>query len=592
MKIRFYHQIKWKLTLVILATSAVVLILGGAVVVFYDTLNSRRNLVSQIETMAQITAANSAAALAFQNVVDAQETLDALRARPEIDFAYLCLGDQKPFVLVAREGQEPDFGTDHLPAEGFQIENNKLTLKQRIFFGQDLVGWIVLQANLRQEAARSGAFLRIAVLTLLGLVGMAVLLAARLQRLVSTPISALAATASHITKHKDYSVRVPRESPDEIGMLMRAFNQMLSEIEQQNRSIGENQHQLKLALAAAEMGSWDWDVQANRVAWSVENNPLFGTPSEALSIEMFARRLHEQDTDRVLSAFTEALTSSTSFAIEYRVMEPSGDVIWVAHHGRVRQQNEGNGQILTGIIQNITRRKRTETERQNLVAKLLHAEEEERRRIARELHDTTAQQLAAIKIGLMQARESSFGNLSHQVIPESCALLEQAIQDVRTLTYVLHPPLLEEFGLAGALREFAAGVTRRSHVRVKVNADGFEGRLHRNVELTLFRVVQESIANAIRHSGTAEILVSLARDNQEARVEVQDFGRGLPALQTDTAPLALRHTGVGIAAMEERMTLVGGKLIVESDPEGVTVLASVPITETISTDSAESLDVA
>jgi len=129
----------------------------------------------------------------------------------------------------------------------------------------------------------------------------------------------------------------------------------------------------------------------------------------------------------------------------------------------------------------------------------------------------------------------------------------------------------------GALKDFAAGVTRRSGIQVTAGFDGYEGRLSREIELTLFRVVQESISNAVRHSGTKEISVRLARDEREVRVEIQDFGRGLPAPGNGADAKLPRNSGVGLAAMQERMTMVGGHLTVEFDPEGVTVLASVPL---------------
>jgi signal transduction histidine kinase len=105
--------------------------------------------------------------------------------------------------------------------------------------------------------------------------------------------------------------------------------------------------------------------------------------------------------------------------------------------------------------------------------------------------------------------------------------------------------------------------------------------LSREIELTLFRVVQESISNAIRHSGTKEISVRLARDEHEVRVEIQDFGRGMPASGNGNDAQRPRNSGVGLAAMQERLTMVGGHLTVESDPEGVTVLASVPLAAVI-----------
>jgi signal transduction histidine kinase len=228
--------------------------------------------------------------------------------------------------------------------------------------------------------------------------------------------------------------------------------------------------------------------------------------------------------------------------------------------------------VLAGIVQDISPRKQAEAEHQSLIAKLLHAEEDERRRIARELHDTTTQHLAVLKITCAQLCSNPGVTPDPKLMAESRQLIDQALLEIRTLTYVLHPPVLEEFGLVGALKDFASGVSRRSNIQVTVHADEYAGRLPRNTELTLFRVVQESVSNAVRHSGTREISIRLARDNQEVRVEVQDSGRGF------ATPLTLsRNAGVGIAAMHERIAMVGGMLNIESDAEGVTVLASVPL---------------
>lgn len=573
------RQIKWKLTLVILCTSTVVLVLGTAAVLYYDAAASKKHLISEVESMAQITGASSSAALAFQNARDAMHTIAVLRSRPEIDYVCLCQSDGKPFVHFGLEGQEIDSVISRTTPEGHRIVDGKLILRRRILLGEELVGWIVIQANLERETARYQTFLQISLLSLAGLIGVALLLATRLQRLVSHPISQLASAARHITQHKDYSVRVWNESVDEIGSLVKSFNQMLAEIERQNRGLVESQQQLQLALSASQMGTWEWDIRANRVSWSVENEHLFGVPPDAMTLDSFIAPLHRDDREPVCAEFKKAVESGDAFEVEYRIASAAGRDVWVAHHGQVRRNSDGKPMVLTGIIQDISSRKRVEAERQQLIARLLHAEEEERRRIARELHDTTAQQLAFVKLGLTVPQDRVSKQLDPKAVSECCTLLDQAMGDIRTLTYMLHPPLLDEFGLADALKEFAAGATRRSSVHISVHTDTYQGRLHRNVELTLFRVVQESVTNAIRHSGTQEIMIRLARDEEEVRIEVQDFGCGLPGPPPKTNTRFLRNVGVGMAAMLERMTLIGGRLVVESDSEGVTVLASAPVAE-------------
>ncbi len=572
-----FNQIKWKLTLVILSTSLVVLVLGTVAVLVYDMINSRQNLVSQVGTIAEITAANSSAALAFQNRRDAEETLNSLRVRSEIDFACLYLGDGRPFVYFDLMGQPPESPSAWSDLVDQRFEKGRLVLKRKVRFGDDAVGSIVIIANLKQQVARSNTFLGIALVSLIGLTGVASLLATRLQRLVSDPIAKLAEAANHITAHKDYSVRFPPDSSYEIGALVAAFNQMLAEIDRQNRTLIESERQLKLALSASNMGVWEWNVQTNALSWSVESIGFFGAPETTTFPGALAQLVHPEDVDQVISVMKSSVEKLTPFMVEYRIVRPGKNPLWVAHHGQVRRDADGKPVVLAGIVQNISNRKQADADRQKLVAQLLHAEEEERRRIARELHDTTAQHLAALKINLTRLPGDQATHPHDKLQAESRQLLDQAIQEIRTLTYVLHPPVLEEFGLVDALLDFAFGVTRRSPIKVVVNHEGYEGRLPRTIELTLFRVIQESISNAVRHSGTEEVHIRLVREPNEVRVEIQDFGHGFPEPLTKTDTKLLRNSGVGMAAMKERMILVGGTLNVEWDSEGVTVLASVPL---------------
>lgn len=218
----------------------------------------------------------------------------------------------------------------------------------------------------------------------------------------------------------------------------------------------------------------------------------------------------------------------------------------------------------------ITARKLAEADRGRLLEQLLESEDEERRRIARDLHDTTAQHLAATKMNLtrLRAANGKWHATEAQALEDSMALIEKSIQEIRTLTYLLHPPLLEELGLAGASRDYAAGFAQRSGVRVSVDVEGFAGRLPPALELALFRVVQESLGNVHRHSGSDTALIRLERDAEEVRLEIQDNGHGLSANA---------RAGVGLTSMRERLQQLGGRLEIESDAEGTTVLASLPL---------------
>jgi signal transduction histidine kinase len=274
----------------------------------------------------------------------------------------------------------------------------------------------------------------------------------------------------------------------------------------------------------------------------------------------------------VLTRLRIAAEHQVTFSEEYRIRTGNAPWRWIAHHGQTLHDASGKPCVLAGIVEDITARKQAESDRERLVASLLHAEEAERRRIARELHDTTAQRLAVLKINFALLGDALARVPDDRLVTESRHILDQALFELRSLTYLLHPPLLEDFGLASALGDFATGITQRNGVKVEIRSDDFHGRLPPAIELALFRVAQESVANAIRHSGTKEILIRLARDAFEARIEIQDFGHGFPI-----HPGVARPTGVGIASMQERLALVGGTFDIESDSHGVCVLASVPV---------------
>src|SRR6478609_3849619 len=240
-----FNQIKWRLSLVILGTSFVVLSLGAVAVWIYDTLNAKQNLVAQIASLAEVTAVNSSAAVAFRDLRDIQDPLNALEARSEIDGAYIFYRDGTLLGSFSRAGAMNNPPPGFSLAEGHSFEAKRLVLQRWIKFDGETFGVIVIRANLEQQIARAKTFLLIMMLFLVGLVGVAVLLASRLQGMVSDPIAKLAAVAKQITRNKDYSVRVLNNSAGEIGDLVTTFNLMLTEIERQNRSLSEGESRLK-----------------------------------------------------------------------------------------------------------------------------------------------------------------------------------------------------------------------------------------------------------------------------------------------------------------------------------------------------------
>ena len=248
---------------------------------------------------------------------------------------------------------------------------------------------------------------------------------------------------------------------------------------------------------------------------------------------------------------------------------------------------EGNATVLLrdgkvvsvyGFFRDVTTRKHAEQALHELSGRLLKLQDEERRHIARELHDVTAQNLSAITLNLARVEHllADADERPRQVISDSVKLAEDCLREIRTLSYVLHPPMLDEYGLPRALEWFLEGFTKRSGIRVQLNAEANVGRLPADMETALFRIVQESLTNIRRHAGSQNAAIQLTRDTSWVTLQIQDDGHGFPESLAPGAALSLTNLGVGITGMHERLRQLGGRLTIESGPTGTTVSAVVP----------------
>lgn len=228
-----------------------------------------------------------------------------------------------------------------------------------------------------------------------------------------------------------------------------------------------------------------------------------------------------------------------------------------------------------------TTKKLAEREQQlaQLTAKLLLTQDEERRRIARELHDVTAQSIGLIMLNLAQVQNaaSSLDNRNKDRLTESLAFGEQALKDIRTLSYVLHPPLLDHAGLITALKWYVKGFNERSGVRVDFTEKGNDGpRMAPDVEYALFRVVQECLTNIRRHTNSETAEIKLERTADNVSLSVRDYGKD-HKLQLARNGEGAEFVGVGIPGMRHRLKQLGGDLLVDSSADGTTVTATVPL---------------
>jgi len=211
-----------------------------------------------------------------------------------------------------------------------------------------------------------------------------------------------------------------------------------------------------------------------------------------------------------------------------------------------------------------------------LSAQLLHVQDEERRHIARELHDGLGQYLAAAKLTLdtlALARNDDSG------FSDAIELIGQAIKETRTLSHLLHPPLLDAAGLTSAVSWYVEGFAKRSGIKADLTLPEKPGRLPVAVETALFRIMQEALTNVYRHSGSSRVTIAFSVDEANARLEIRDFGKGIPERIVENFHLSGTDVGVGLAGIRERVKELGGRLEVSSGSKGTTIIANVPVAE-------------
>jgi PAS domain S-box-containing protein len=257
----------------------------------------------------------------------------------------------------------------------------------------------------------------------------------------------------------------------------------------------------------------------------------------------------------------------------------SNEVLWTI--GNVVPQFAPDGSVSASIntFINITERKQAEEALHQLSTRLLQLQDEERRRLGRELHDSLAQSVLAVNLNLAQATRSltSKDEASRRALAEARRVLAEMSREIRTLSYLLHPPLLDELGLVSALKEYAEGFSERSGIELELDIQAGFGRLPQEAETALFRIVQESLANIQRHSGSKTAEIHLRVDSARVDLEVMDRGRGMDMKATERGNGSGARLGVGILGMRERMKQLGGKLEIESSSSGTTVRVSIPV---------------
>ena len=290
------------------------------------------------------------------------------------------------------------------------------------------------------------------------------------------------------------------------------------------------------------------------------------------------------DDDRLyseLSRVNNELINAQREVVQRNVrLERAEEALRKAHgdlEQQVRERTKELENTLSAFREEVSFHQKTEQKLRELSLSVLRIQDQERRRVARDLHDSVGQTLTALKISLSMLENAVARNpQTADFFVDLNGLADQALQEIRATSFLLHPPLLDEVGFAAAASWYVDGFNKRSPIQVRLELPQGD-RLPASVEIVLFRVLQESLTNITKHAGSATVDVLLQVDQDAILLSVRDYGKGISAERLAKMNGSGSDVGVGIAGMRERLKELGGRLEIVSDPAGTLLRASVPL---------------
>jgi PAS domain S-box-containing protein len=590
-------SISRKLTLMNMLASGSALLLASSALFFYDFHTFKQDLLRQLSTEAQIVGSNSVSALTFNDSETARSTLSALRASPHVLYAAIYNDSGTLFADYRRKGVVNVHVSSidkQATSSWSEFENDQFSVITPIVFQGQNAGQVYLISDTSELKSRVRRYLEIVGAVLVGSLLAAFLISRSSQRRISTPMVKLAETAKLVTREQNYSLRAETiETHDEVSTVIDAFNEMLSQVQQRGAELqmAHDQLEKRVVERTAELQDRTEQVAEQARLLNLANDAIFARTADS-KISYWnagAERLYGWSRNEAIGKTPHDLLQ-TVFPV------PLEDLArFDRWEGELRQRTRDGRQLTVSsrwttlrdknhqfagwleICTDITARKRAEEAARRLSGRILGIQDDERRRIARELHDSLGQYLAALKmnIDVLATTNGSKDNL-HSMLDSSSQLLDRAIAETRTISHLLHPPLLDEVGLLSALHWFVEGFSKRSGIQINVDVPSKYNRLPQEIEVALFRVLQEALTNVHRHSGSPKVDVALRITALNVWLEVRDYGQGISEDRLAKVRDENVQVGVGLAGMRERVHQLGGSLELASKPGGTTIVVRIP----------------
>jgi len=329
-----------------------------------------------------------------------------------------------------------------------------------------------------------------------------------------------------------------------------------------------------IELLGTKILAWDGEVEGQRFTYvSEQAAEMLGYPAASWYEPHFlSSHIHADDLNWVLAAYEKQTRIREHFDLTFRMWASDGRLVWVQNLISVGAQKEGPTKI-HGFMIDVSERKQAEEVLKDLGGRLIAAQEEERRRVARELHDDFNQRLAVLSVELEQLGQKIEKPLGlHRDIRRLQSQAQEIAAEIHRLSYKLHPAKLDHLGLAAAVKSLCAEITKRGKVKVEFHQSGFPAQLDNDITLCVFRIAQEGLRNCEKHSGAESARVVLTKARNAVRLMVSDNGCGF---NTNSK---LMEKGLGFISMKERLHVVGGEMKFYSKPlHGTRIEVSVPL---------------